>query len=330
VALNRTLALSRTVALIALMPLLVQMAGCASAGARVDKSTSVPADPAADLILKPDKPVKPVRSDRGADAKAFAEAVKRGDKAWQANELDRAVYYYVLALDHSPQDALTLAKIGAIKQQNGETALAQTAFEMAHAAQPDEPRFAERLAQLYLRQGRVDSAAQVYGEVLTLHPQRARSLDGMGEVCILRADYAQSVQYLDRALQAEQADTASVLTHRGYAKLRLLDLPGAESDLRGALAVTSRPDAWRYLADLQVHEHDNAAAFSSLLKFMDSAHAYNEIGLVLLNMNDYSDSRLYFGKAISASPRWYDEAQNNLELADEHLKGQPDAAPTAR
>ncbi|MFI4867868.1 MAG: tetratricopeptide repeat protein [Steroidobacterales bacterium] len=321
--------LNRSLAILAAVPLLLQLAGCASStGTRADRNATAAVAPAAPA--SPAKPARPIRSDPAADAKTFAEAVQRGDKAWQANELDRAVYYYVLALERSPQDAPTLAKIGAIKQQRGETALAEKAFEMAHAAQPDEPRIAERLAQLYMQQDKVDSAARIYGEVLALHPQRARSLDGMGEVCILRAQYVQSIQYFDQALQADKPDAASVLTHRGYAKLRALDLPGAEADLRAALAVTPRPDAWRYLADLQVRQHDNAGALASLLKIMDSAHAYNEIGVVLLNMNRYGDSRVYFAKAINASPTWYEEAQRNLELAEENLRGPADAVGAAR
>jgi tetratricopeptide (TPR) repeat protein len=305
--------------------LLLQLAGCASSAA-----TRADAPAAAGEPQPQSKPAKPARSDSAADGKAFAEAVKRGDKAWQADELDRAVYYYVLALDHSPQDASTLAKIGAIKQHLGQSALAEKAFEMAHSAQPDDPRIAERLAQLYLQQDKVDAAERVYAQVLALHPQRSRALDGMGDVCVLRANYPQAIQYFDQALQGDKADAAGILTHRGYAKLRLLDLAGAESDLRSVLATTSRPDAWRYLADLQVRQHDNAGAYASLSKIMDSAHAYNEIGLVLLNMNSYGESHSYFAKAISASATWYDEAQRNLELADEQLNSTADASSAPR
>jgi tetratricopeptide (TPR) repeat protein len=110
----------------------------------------------------------------------------------------------------------------------------------------------------------------------------------------------------------------------------MLDLPAAEADLRAALAVAPQPDAWRYLAYLQVRQHDTAAALASLLKIMDSARAYNEIGMVLLTMNSYSDARVYFTKAISASPTWYEEAQRNLDLADEHLQGSAGDAGAAR
>jgi tetratricopeptide (TPR) repeat protein len=254
------------------------------------------------------------------DAKAFAEDVQRGDAAWQAQDLDRAIYYYVQAMGKSPHDAATLAKMGTIEDGRGDSALAETAFEMAHSAEPQEPRIAERLARLYLQHGKVDGAAEIYAQVLALDPHRARALDGMGEVCLVRSDYVQSISYFDRALAAEKPDAAGVLTHRGYAKLIINDLAGAEADLRAALVVSPREDAWRYLGDLQVRRGDTGAALDSLLNFMDTEQAYNEIGVVLMNMSNYRDAREYFSKAIKASAAWFEEAQKNFALADEHLK----------
>lgn len=311
---------NRALIMIAAMPLIMEAAGCASSpGARgvgnVTKSVPVLTPPTSPM------PAAPAVSEASQDAKTFGEAVERGDKAWQANQLDRAVYNYVLALERSPTDAPTLAKIGAIEEQRGNIALANKAFEMAHAAQPDDPRIAERLAQLYMQQARVEDAAQIYAQVLALHPQRARALDGMGAVCIRRAEYVQSIQYFDRALQTDNADAPTILTHRGYVKLLVNDLPGAETDLRAALSVAPQPDTWRYLANLQVRRRDTAGALESLLKVMDSAHAYNEIGVVFMSTNDYQEAQTYFSKAISTSATWYEEAQRNLELAGERLKG---------
>jgi hypothetical protein len=59
------------------------------------------------------------------DAMAPAEAVQRGDTAWQAGELDRAIYYYVLSMQQSSAKAGTLAKIGEIEEGRGNTALAE-------------------------------------------------------------------------------------------------------------------------------------------------------------------------------------------------------------
>lgn len=302
---------SRVRTILAAIPLIVLLVGCASSPAPSGAKT-----PAA--AAKPEEKKSPPSAAR--DAKEFAEDVQRGDAAWQAQDLDRAIYYYVQAMGKSPHDAATLAKMGTIEDARGNFALAGTAFELAHSADPQEPRIAERLARLYLQHGKVDGAAEIYTQVLALDPHRTRALDGMGEVCLARSDYVQSISYFDRALAAEKPDTSAVLTHRGYAKLQINDLTGSEADLRAALTVSPREDAWRYLGDLQVRRGDTGAALDSLLNFMDTAQAFNEIGAVFMNMRNYSDAREYFRKAIKASAAWFEEAQKNLALANEHLK----------
>jgi len=291
-------------ALSAAAALVLQLPGCASAPAA---KTGAPGP-------------KPAPSAAAEEPKGFAEWVARGDAAWQAQDLDRAVYDYVKALDKSPHDAATMAKIGAIEDARGNMALAEKAFEMAHSANPEEPRIAERLARLYLKGGKIDGAAEIYAQVLARDPNQTRALDGMGEVCVVRSDYAQSILYFDRALQAEKPDTAAVLSHRGYAKLRTNDLAGAETDLRVALAVAPRDDAWRYLGDVQVLRGDTGGALESLLNVMDTAEAFNEIGVTFMSAKKYQQAKEYFTKAISASPAWFEAAQKNLALVDERLR----------
>jgi len=254
------------------------------------------------------------------DTKGFADAVQRGDAAWQAQDLDRAIYYYVQAMDKSPNDASTLAKIGAIEDARGNAALAEKAFEMAHSADPEEPRVAERLARLYLKGGKIDRAAEIYTQVLAQDLHRPRALDGMGEVCLARSDYGQAILYFNRALQAEKPDAAAVLTHRGYAKLRSNDLAGAEADLRAALAVAPREDTWRYLGDVRILRGDGGDALESLLNVMDTAQAFNEIGVTLMSVKKYKDAKEYFSKAITASASWFEAAQTNLARVDERLR----------
>jgi tetratricopeptide (TPR) repeat protein len=294
------------------------MGGCAS-------SLTVPsADKAAATATKPEE----AKSASTKDLKGYSEDVQRGDEAWQAQDFDRAIYFYVQAMEKSPDDAVTLAKIGTIEDARGNAALAGRAFAMSHRANPDEPRVAERLARLYLKVGKVDSASEIYTQVLATDPNRTRALDGMGEVCLARSDYGQAILYFNRALEAEKPDAASVLTHRGYAKQRSHDLAGAEADLRSALSVPQRDDAWiaprddtwRYLGDVLVLRGDAAGALESLLNVMSTAEAFNEIGVTLMNVKRYRDAREYFTKAISASAAWYEAAQRNLALVDERLR----------
>jgi len=302
---------SKALKMLVTIPLIMQLVSCASS----PPQTSVQAHKA---MTQPEK--KKSASQVAQESKESAADVARGDAAWQAQDLDRAIYYYVQAVGKSPHDAATLAKMGAIEDGRGNAALAETAFEMAHSANPKEPRIAERLARLYLQRGNVDGAAQIYTQVLVLDSNRTRALDGMGEVYVARSDYVQSIRYFDRALAAEKPDTSGVLTHRGHAKLRLHDLPGSEADLRAALAVSPREDTWRYLGELQVLRGDTGAALDSLLNIMDTAQAFNAMGGVFMSLKNYGDAREYFGKAIRASAAWFEDAQKNLAQADEHLK----------
>jgi tetratricopeptide (TPR) repeat protein len=301
---------SKALAILAAISLTIQLLGCASSPPQ--SGAKVPA-----AAAKPEE--KEPTPSAAQDAKGFAEDVQRGDAAWQAQDLDRAVYYYVQAMGKSPHDAPTLAKMGTIEDSRGRSELAEKAFYWAHEAAPEEPRTAERLARLYLRHGRLDSAAVIYSEVLSRDPSRTRALDGMGEVCLGRADYAESIRYFDRALQAQTPDSAAVFTHRGQARLRLEDLTGAEADFRAALAVEPRVDTWRYLGDVQVLQGKTGAAMASLLNAMDTSQAYNEIGVALLSVKNYQSAKEYFTKAISVSAAWFEEAQRNLALADEQL-----------
>jgi len=294
------------------VPFLLQLAGCATT------ATGPEAHGEINSVRNPTA-TREAATDPAQDPKIFAEAIRRGDAAWQSGQLNRAVYLYVQALERSPQDAPTLAKIGAIEEGRGNTLLAQKAFEMAHAAQPDDPRIAERLGWLYLQQAKVDSAADVFSQTLALYPKRGRALDGMGEVTRAWGHYRDSIRYFDEAMQAADADAASILTHRGYAKLLAGDLPGAGSDLRRALSTTPQPETWRHLAELQTREHDSAAALESLLEIMDTSHAHNEIGIVQMSMKDFRGAARHFAEAITTSPAWYEEAHKNLARANEYL-----------
>jgi tetratricopeptide (TPR) repeat protein len=302
------------------VPLIIAIGGCASSPtAKVgDKTTPVAA--------KPDDSKSASTSIQ--DPKGYSEAVQRGDAAWQAQDFDRAIYFYVQAMDKLPGDAVTLSKIGAIEDARGNTALAEKAFEMSHRANPEEPRVAERLARLYLKAGKVENASQIYTQVLATGQNRTRALDGMGEVCLVRQEFGQAIQYFDRALKAEKPDAATILTHRGYAKLRSRDLAGAEADLRAALSVPPRDDAWiaskddtwRYLGDVLVLRGDAAGALESLMNAMSTAEAFNEMGVTLMSVKQYQDAREYFTKAIAASGAWFEAAQRNLALVDERLR----------
>ena len=131
---------NKALKILAAIPLVIQLSGCASSPAQTDVR-------ARQAVTRPEARKSPAAVEQ--KPKGFAENVALGDAAWQAQDLDRAIYYYVQAMDKSSLDAATLAKIGTIEDGRGNAAAAETAFQMAHSADPQEPRIAERLARLY-------------------------------------------------------------------------------------------------------------------------------------------------------------------------------------
>ena len=293
--------------------LLTALASCSTEHAAPKPGVTAAAVSSSDWV--PATKAKPV----APPIATFAEGVKRGDAAWMAGELDAALYMYVLALQLSPKDALTFAKVGAIHESMGNYTVARQAFEKAHAADPKDPRIAERLGLLYLRESKVDQAATLFADALEREPGRWRALDGLAEVARARGNLNDALRYDDQALEAVGADRPTVMEHRGHTKLLLRDLPGAESDLRESIDKSPRPDACQYLAEVLVRQHNNAGAYEILLRVMDMSTAYNQMGLIQMSVPDYAAAADYFSKAVSASPAWNGDAQINLSVARERM-----------
>jgi tetratricopeptide (TPR) repeat protein len=258
-------------------------------------------------------PAKSKRIDPSADN------VRKGDTAWAAGQYDSALYMYVTALQSSPNDALTLAKIGDIHELQGHIDVALEAFERAHAADPKEPRIAERLGLHYLRVAKIDEAEALFNVALAQDPARWRALDGLGEIARARGDFLKAIAYDDQALQGKGANAPLILAHRGRVNLLSGQLTEAESDLRASVGMAPQLDTYRCLAEVLVREHDNAGAYESLTKVMDMASAFDQLGLMLMSAYDYRAAADYFGKAVAASAGWNEDAQKNLSIAKERL-----------
>ena len=120
------------------------------------------------------------------DPKGFAEAVERGDAAWQMQDLDRAIYYYVQAMNKSPtRCGRPSQKWATIEDARGNAALAEKAFRMAHDADPQEPRIRGTPGAAVLAAAERSTAPRrSIRRCWRCDPRRTRALDGMGEVCL--------------------------------------------------------------------------------------------------------------------------------------------------
>lgn len=249
---------------------------------------------------------------------SYPEGIKRGDEAWRQGKLDLAVYLYVQALAFDATQAAPFLKIGTIHEQLGNRALAEKAYELGLERDPGNAVARERLGLLYLQSGRDDDARAQFEQAVALDPNRWKSHNGLGIVADRRHDFAAAIAHYDSALAIEPK-AAAVMNNRGFSRFLAGDLPGAEADLKEAIRLGSRDGAWTNLGKVQAMQGRYGDALESFMQQSDPATAYNLLGEATMERGDYIQAKRQFEAAISASPRYFDAAQKNLDLVDERL-----------
>ena len=243
-----------------------------------------------------------------------ADGLSRGDAAWRKGDLDRAVYLYVQSLAYDATNPEALLRIGAIHERRGNKALAGKAFEMALKLDPENPAINERLGLLYLQSGRVE-AVPLLERAIAKDPKRWQSHNGLGIAADRNSDFPAAIAHYDAALALEPRATITV-NNRGYSRYLAGDFAGAETDFRLALQMSPLAGTWTNLGRAQARQGHYAEALESLLKERDAAQAYNLLGEVAMEGGDLVAARSYFAQAISASPRYFQAAHDNLAAAD--------------
>ena len=164
---------------------------------------------------------------------------------------------------------------------------------------------------------------------IRIDPRRWRSYNGLGILADRRGEYASAERHYDQA-HLLQPDSASIVNNRGYSHYLAGKLSAAEADLRYAVALGAPAGTWTNLGKVLAKQGRYDEALESLLKESDAAHAYNVLGEVARDGGDLERARQYFSDAISAAPRYFREAQENLAEVDERLvAAQKSATPVA-
>ena len=298
--------------------------GCASQAARSDGAdTARTGDRAAARELYDGEPAAVHGTEYPVSS--AAEGLARGDAAWRKGDLDLAVYMYVQSLAYDATDPEPLLRIGAIHERRGNKALAERAFEMALKLDPDNPAINERLGLLHLQAGRI-AAVPLLEHAIAKDPSRWQSHNGLGIAADRNKDFAAAIAHYDAALALEPRATIT-MNNRGYSRYLAGDFAGAEADFRLALQMSPLAGTWTNLGRAQARQGNYADALESFLKERDAAQAYNLLGEVAMESADFVAARSYFSQAISASPRYFQAAQDNLAAAEARQIG-PSAHPT--
>jgi Flp pilus assembly protein TadD len=228
------------------------------------------------------------------------------------------VYLYVQSLAYDAKNPAPLQKIGAIHEKRGNHALAERAFEMALRLDPDNAATNERLGLLYLQSQRHEAAEALFARAVEKDVKRWQSHNGLGILADRRGEYAAAIAHYDDALAVEPLAT-TVINNRGYSRYLAGDFAGAEAEYRHALSLGAWGGAWINLGMVQARQRRYEEALDSFLKVHDEAHAHNLLGEVAMEGGDLDTAQNEFMLALSASPRFFEKAQENLEQVAERI-----------
>ena len=251
-------------------------------------------------------------------AKSFEDAVARGDTAWNAGDVDMAIYLYIQALSFQPRDVVTLTKLGTIEQTQGNLPLAARAFELAANAKPSDANLSGRLGLILTALGDKENAYKWLKLSVDNGNTDWRVVDQLSVVETKEGHYTDAVQYAGQAV-AQAPKAALPLLHRAEAYYGMGSYEMAEYAARDALRLTNLPDAWRLLGQIQAKQRAYPASVDSLLHVMDPATAYNMAGKLALDNGDNAVALRFFEKASVASPVYMTETQRNVAIARERL-----------
>jgi Flp pilus assembly protein TadD len=246
------------------------------------------------------------------------DGLKRGDDAWRTGDLDLALYLYVQALGFDARTVEPLLRIATIHETRGNRVLARKAFEMALVRDPKNAGASERLGLLCLQDEQSELAGTFFARAIALEPQRWRSHSGLGVVADRAGDHVSAIRHYDSALRLEPK-AAPVMNNRGYSKFLAGDFTGAEADLRQAIRLGARGEAWVNIARVQARQRKYAEALESLLFTFEVPQAQNALGEAAMENGDYSRAKEYFEAASDSAPSYFEAAQKNLALANQKL-----------
>ena len=161
-----------------------------------------------------------------------------------SGEAAEAVKLLEASHDPAAPDAQCVALLAQLKRRQGETAAAVALYELAEKTWPDEVRWPQALAALYLA---AEDEARLVAPLTRLAELDADNLTvrkKLAQLALKRREFAEAASWARQALQIDAADAA---THRlAGAALALAGQVGEAAE-EYALAVELRPklDAWR-------------------------------------------------------------------------------------
>jgi Flp pilus assembly protein TadD len=245
-----------------------------------------------------------------------ADYERVGDQYVADGKLGLAFVRYQKSLELDPNRATAGYKMGIVLLKKGSPENAVLHFRSVLQHNPDDPLALMGLGQALAAQRDDDSAETVSRRAVALDPGLAKAHETLGVLADRKGDHEQAIEHYQQALALIPGD-GSVLNNLGVSYFMLgryedaLDVLGQAARRGGEVGLRAANNLGRTYAKLGRWPD----AFSAFRRAADEPVAYNNLGLLYLSDGRAEKAVACFEHALASSPRFYERAARNLELA---------------
>jgi tetratricopeptide (TPR) repeat protein len=266
-------------------------------------------------------------------AGSLEQALQLADMAYQAGDLDQALFQYLRALELQPTQYSALVWVGRIHRERGNIQLAELAFDEVLRKAPDNLDALAEMGMLQLAKRDQERARELLDRAVSLDQQRqadgdaaaaadalkvdrqspVRLYNALGVLADLNNDFAQAERYYRLALQIEPRSVL-VQNSLGYSYYMAGHWQEAERVFRRALdRNTTYAPLWRNYGLLMARTERYEEALSAFEQIGSRAQASNDVGYICLVEGKLDEAEQFFRSAMEQSPSHYATAWDNLE-----------------
>jgi Flp pilus assembly protein TadD len=240
------------------------------------------------------------------------EALTIAGQSLNSGEVDKALFFYVRALQFEPTNVVLLTHIGDIHMRRGDEDMAKRAFLRAKQHDREYAPALESLGLLYAAEGREEDAIQNLSLAIGHDDQRWRAHNALGIYADKAGDHRAALAHYQAAI-AINPDAIHVLNNIGYSRYLAGDIEGAMADLERAAMDKGFDRAWGNLAIVLASQGRYEDAVTAYREVMSDANAYHATGKAAVRNGDLQQAYSLISEAISQSTTYFPEAEKSLK-----------------
>ena len=270
--------------------------------------------------------------------KTKAQNIKLAKIEQQSHNLEKALFYYLQALEIDEEDIEIFCAIGNIQNSLNSPEFAIRAFKQALTINPDHVPALAAVGIYYLEQKNMDKANLTLERTVKLDQQRLNkkvsfkhfiALDNESPLLAYNAlavlsdlnsrhDYAREIFKL---LISTSENASLIYTNIGYSYYLSHHYILAENYYKKALDVNSGYERAKLnLGLIYVRTGQYNKSIQLFKQVMTIAEAYNDIGYFLLLDGRYQEAEYFLQNAIDLSPTYFEKGNINLENVKLYLR----------